>query len=516
MGRRARRRGPFWPRAAPGASRAATAGSPSASCTGGGATAPRRSSCLLRKGWRTAADRGAPRPGSGGGVALAVVFVVDDDPVTCEAVAAALAPEGHDIRTFERPRAALEAAREEPPAVVITDFAMPEMNGLEFVLSLREPCPDTTFLVVSGQATVEDAVSLMKHGVVDVLVKPPRARALRKALALALAQHELAAENRRLRQDLRARRRLDNVIGTSPAFTRVLRQVEKIAPSQASVLLTGETGTGKEVIAEAIHELSPRSDRRLVKVHCAAIPDTLLEAELFGHVRGAFTGAVRDRAGHFEQAHRGTIFLDEVGEISPPVQVKLLRVLQSGEIQRLGESATRRVDCRVIAATNRDLEKEVAAGRFREDLYFRLNVITLRIPPLRERGDDVLLLARHFLAREAARGARLEGFTPAAIDALCRYSWPGNVRELENVIARAAALAEGPLIDVGDLPEALRNESGREGAGRRIEEMTLAEAERHLILHALERCSGDKRAAAKRLGISLATLYRKLASYRQA
>ncbi|MCU0224579.1 MAG: sigma-54 dependent transcriptional regulator [Acidobacteria bacterium] len=450
---------------------------------------------------------------------MALVFIVDDDPVMAEAVAAALAREGHELRTFTRPAEALEASTAEPPAAVVTDFAMPGMNGLEFVLALRERAPDTTFLVVSGQATVEDAVNLMKHGVVDVLVKPPRAAALRKAVALALTQHQLAAENRRLRHALRGRRQLTRVIGASPAFEQVLRMVEKVAPTGSTVLLTGETGTGKEVIADAIHELSPRAERRLVKVHCAAIPATLLESELFGHARGAFTGAIREKPGLFEAADGGTIFLDELGEIPQEMQVKLLRVLQTGEVQRIGETKTRRVDVRVIAATHRDLEVEVAQGRFREDLFYRLNVIPLPIPPLRLRGDDVLLLAQRFLERERTERGRtqVEGFSPEALAALRAHAWPGNVRELENAVERAAALAEGPLIGLDDLPEAVRG--GGAAAGPELalpESVTLAEAERILIRHAMDAAGGNKKEAARRLGIGLATLYRKLAAEGEA
>lgn len=446
---------------------------------------------------------------------MALVFIVDDDPVTGEGIAAALAREGHSLRTFSAPEAALEAGREEPPAVVITDFAMPGMNGLEFLLALRETTPDTTFLVVSGQATVEDAVSLMKHGVVDVLVKPPRTPALRKALALALAQHELAAENRRLRQALRGRRDLGRVVGTSPAFEAVLRLVEKVGPTGSTVLLLGETGTGKEVVAEAIHQLSPRAERPLVKVHCAALPASLLESELFGHQRGAFTGAIKDKRGLFEEADGGTVFLDEIGELGADVQVKLLRVLQTGEFQRVGETRTRQVDVRVIAATHRDLQVEVAESRFREDLFYRLNVIPIRIPPLRQRGDDVVLLARHFLAREMEGGkaGKVTGFSDEAIELLRRHPWPGNVRELENAVTRALALSEGPLIQPGDLPEGLTGEKTPfPGEGLWLpESTTLEQAEHALITRALEAAAGNKREAALRLGISLATLYRKLA-----
>ncbi|NJN64635.1 MAG: sigma-54-dependent Fis family transcriptional regulator [Acidobacteria bacterium] len=447
---------------------------------------------------------------------MPLVFVVDDDPVTCEAIFAVLAPEGHDVRTFTRPKDALEAAHDEPPAVAVTDFSMPEMNGLEFVGALRRVAPDTTFLVVSGQATVEDAVALMKHGVVDVMVKPPRAQGLRKALALAISQHELSAENRRLRQALRGRRQLKGVIGSSPAFEAALRLIEKAAPTQTTVLVTGETGTGKEVIADALHELSPRAERALVKVHCAAIPTSLLESELFGHVRGAFTGAIRDKRGYFEEAHQGTIFLDEVGEMGPELQTKLLRVLQTGEVQRVGDAHTRTVDVRVVAATHRDLEVEVAEGRFREDLFYRLNVIPIRVPPLRSRGDDVLLLANFFLERYSREHGRrdLVEFSPEASARMLAYRWPGNVRELENVVQRVVALADGPRVLESDLPDALRGEGKKhEGSITLASGTTLDEAERLLIEDALERAGGNKRDAAHRLGIGLATLYRKLASY---
>lgn len=450
---------------------------------------------------------------------MALIFSVDDDPVTSEGIAAALAPEGHEVLVFHRPAAALESARNRIPAVVITDFAMPEMNGLEFVLALRALAPDTTYLVVSGQATVEDAVSLMKHGVVDVLVKPPRARALRKAVALALGQQQLAAENRQLRQALRERRSLRGVIGESPIFHATLRLAEKVASSDATILITGETGTGKEVIAEAIHELSPRAERRLVKIHCAAIPATLLESELFGHTRGAFTGATKDKPGLFEEADGGTLMLDELGEVPPEIQVKLLRVLQTGEIQRLGETTTRRVDVRIVAATHRDLAEEVAAGRFREDLYYRVNVISIPVPALRDRGEDALLLATHFLAQRHVADPRAPArLSEAARAAILAHRWPGNVRELENAVTRAAAIAESESIEVEDLPETVRAAvAPRVGATPTgplpLEECTLEEAERWLILRALERCGGNKRTAARQLNLSLATLYRKLAQY---
>jgi DNA-binding NtrC family response regulator len=447
---------------------------------------------------------------------VALIYVIDDDPVTCDAIAAALGTEGHAVETFTHPRRALEAADDAPPAVAITDFSMPDLNGLELILALRRPAPDATFLVVSGQASVEDAVELMKHGVVDVMVKPPRARALRKAVAMALAQHELAAENRRLKQALRGKQGLERVVGGSPAFSEAIRQVEKVAGSPSTVLLTGETGTGKEVLAEAIHELSARADGRLIKVHCAAIPETLIESELFGHARGAFTGAVRTKPGVFEQADGGTLFLDEIGELPLSVQVKLLRALQSHAVQRIGETEERQIDVRVIAATNRDLEVAVSEGGFRSDLFYRLNVVAIRVPPLRARGDDVLLLARHFLALEARRAGReqLTGFSDDALEALERHDWPGNVRELQNAVARAVALGEGPMLGLEDLPDPVRNTGS---ADRPVLEIptgiTLAEAERVLILRTLEEENGDKREAAEKLGISLATLYRKLSQY---
>lgn len=450
---------------------------------------------------------------------MALIFVIDDDPVTCEAISAALAVDGHELRTFTHPRQALEAADATPPALAITDFAMPGMNGLELTLALRRLAPDATFLVVSGQASVEDAVELMKHGVVDVMVKPPRARALRKAVALALAQHELASENRRLKSALRGRQGLERVIGASAPFAEVVRQIEKIAGSPSAVLLTGETGTGKEVLAEAIHDLSPRADGPLVKVHCAAIPETLIESELFGHAKGAFTGAIRSKPGVFEQSDGGTLFLDEIGELSLAVQVKLLRVLQSHVAQRIGETHERHVDVRVVAATNRDLEVAISEGEFRRDLYYRLNVVAIRVPPLRARGDDAALLARHFLALETQRAKRtgLVGFDDQALQLLSSHNWPGNVRELQNAVARAVALAEGPLIGPEDLPDSIRGARLAEGEESITlpRDVTLADAERRLIEQALDDHDGSKKEAANQLGISLATLYRKLSQYEQ-
>jgi len=448
---------------------------------------------------------------------VAVVFVVDDDPVTCEAVARTLQRDGHDLTTFTHPEQALDAGRVNPPAVVITDFAMPGLNGLEFLLELRRYSPATTFIVVSGQATVEDAVSLMKHGVVDVQVKPPRARSLRKAVTLALKQHELAAENLRLRQDLRGLRGVSRVVGASRPFSATMRMVEKVAGNPSTVLITGETGTGKEVIAESIHELSPRADHRLVKVHCAAIPETLLESELFGHIRGSFTGAIRDKVGLFEEAHQGSIFLDEIGEITPNVQAKLLRVLQTGEVQRVGDTKTRKVDTRVMAATHRDLQKAVAEGEFREDLFYRLNVIPIHVPPLRERGDDVLLLARRFLAVEwerSDRGGEPMSFSAEAEKVLLGYSWPGNVREVQNIVTRLVALCDRSVIGVDDLPDSVRSGKGVPASKiDALKELSLEQAERLLILNAISRNQGNKKQAARQLGIGLATLYRKLQSY---
>jgi len=365
--------------------------------------------------------------------------------------------------------------------------------------------------MISAFANVDTAVSAIKQGIFDVIEKPVKMRDVKKAAARALETRRLVIENRRLRADLQGREELARMIGRAPVFREALAMVEQVAAVKSTVLLTGESGTGKEVFANAIHKLSPRTDGPLIKVHCAALAEGLLETELFGHEKGAYTGAVGSRKGRFELSDGGTIFLDEIGEISHTTQVKLLRVLQEGEFERVGGSQTIRVDVRVIAATNADLTREVAEGRFREDLFYRLNVITIEVPALRRRREDIPLLVQHFIEKfSRLSGKRVKGITPEALDRLQGLDWPGNVRELENVIERAVVLATGDLITQAEIPyQDTDKEAEADTIPFRVGQ-PLADLEREAIQRTLRAVGGDKDAAAKILGIGVATLYRRL------
>jgi DNA-binding NtrC family response regulator len=364
--------------------------------------------------------------------------------------------------------------------------------------------------MISAFANVDTAVSAIKQGIFDVIEKPVKMRDVKKAAARALETRRLVIENRRLRANLQGKEELARMIGRASAFRDALAMVEQVAPVKSTVLLTGESGTGKEVFANAIHRLSPRADGPLIKVHCAALAEGLLETELFGHEKGAYTGAISSRKGRFELADGGTIFLDEIGEISQATQVKLLRVLQEGEFERVGGTATIKVDARIIAATNVDLHRAVAEGRFREDLFYRLHVIRIQIPPLRRRREDIPLLVQHFIENfNKLAGKRVKGISPEALDRLVTFHWPGNVRELENVIERAVVLATGDLITVAELPQLEAREPAPETIAFRVGQ-PLAELEREAIQRTLRAVAGDKDAAAKILGIGVATLYRRL------
>jgi DNA-binding NtrC family response regulator len=388
---------------------------------------------------------------------------------------------------------------------------MPGIDGLRLATTAQVVRPSVAIIMISAFANVDTAVSAIKQGVFDVIEKPAKMRDVKKAAARALETRRLVIENRRLRADLQGKEELARIIGRAPAFREALAMVEQVAPVRSTVLLTGESGTGKEVFTHAIHRLSPRAEGPLIKVHCAALAEGLLEAELFGHEKGAYTGAVSSRKGRFEMADGGTVFLDEIGEIPLATQVKLLRVLQGGEFERVGGSETIQVDVRVIAATNADLTRAVAEGRFREDLFYRLNVISIEIPPLRERREDIPLLTQHFIEKYSRlAGKKLKGITPEALDRLQSSEWPGNVRELENTIERGVVLATGDLITEAEIA---RPDDGKEAAPAAIPfrvGQALADLERAAILQTLKAVDGDKDAAAKILGIGVATLYRRL------
>jgi two-component system response regulator HydG len=376
---------------------------------------------------------------------------------------------------------------------------------------LKIASPETEVLMITGYGTIDDAVRAIKDGAYDFIQKPVKKSLVLKSIEKALERQALATENRELRERLRTIEKVPRPIGVSLAMKKVIEVAEQVAPSSASVLIEGESGTGKEVIANIVHYASNRRDFPFVKVNCAAIPETLLEAELFGHEKGSFTGAVAQRKGRFELADGGTLFLDEISETSPATQVKLLRVLQEGEFERVGGTETIRVDVRLLAATNANLEEAIREKRFRKDLYYRLNVVTIHIPPLRERPEDIPLLADHFIRVYGARnGKAIEGLAQEVLDRFMRYAWPGNVRELENVIERAVVLGKGRLIQSDDLPQALHQEQGPENVIRIPIGTTMHEAERRIITETLRRTQGNKELAARLLGIAARTIYRKL------
>ena len=373
----------------------------------------------------------------------------------------------------------------------------------------RDPKP--VLILLTAYGNIETAVEAMKRGAYDFLAKPVDLDRLDLLLRRALAERRLGAENRRLKEQLDSKHGFENIIGTSPAMREVFETIRQAAPTRATVLIQGESGTGKELVARALHQCSPRREGPFVPVHCAALAPTLLESELFGHEKGAFTGAVERRRGRFEMADGGTLFLDEIGEIDASLQVKILRVLEERKFERVGGTETLSVDVRLIAATNRDLRKKVAEGSFREDLFYRLYVVNLTVPPLRERDGDVVLLAQHYLkALAAENGKKTRSITPEAMDALAAYSWPGNVRELRNVIERMVVLGTGERLDVRDLPAAVRESSAGPAAGTAQAGRVLRDAERQLIEDALRRHKGNRTKAAQELGISRRTLHRKL------
>ncbi len=439
-----------------------------------------------------------------------LVVVVDDDAANAASVHKILVREGLRCEIAADGNKALQLLRRERVAVLLTDLMMPQIDGFSLLHAVAHTSPATAVVVMTAYGTVETAVEAMKQGAYDFLTKPLRRAEVVRAVTRALERASLRRENEELRDELARAGRGREVLGKSAPLRRAVDLMEQVAPARTTVLLTGESGTGKEVFARALHRLSGRPGA-FVAVNCAAIPETLMESELFGHERGAFTGAVTTTQGKFHLAHEGTLLLDEIAELPPGLQAKLLRVLQEGEVQRIGAPHPQRVDVRVVAATNRDLEAELQAGRFRTDLYYRLAVIAIELPPLRERGDDIAVLAHHFARRFAAQnGKGAPHIATEALTALQAYPWPGNVRELENAIERAVVLARGDAIELRDLPDRVgRVEAGarelRFAVGTPLEEM-----ERAAIAETLRLTDGDKRRAALLLGIGVRTLYRRL------
>ncbi len=442
------------------------------------------------------------------------VLVVDDDRAMCETLAAGLSKRGFAIEWRTSAEEGLEAVLASDFDAVVTDLNLRGTGGIELCERIARDRRDVPVLVLTAFGSLETAVAAIRAGAYDFISKPVQLDVLGIALDRAVTHRKLREEVKRLRREAKTLRRFDELVGDSPAMQKLRELVGRVADADASVLVTGESGTGKEVVARALHRHGPRSESPFVALNCAAMPESLLESELFGHARGAFTDAREARTGLFVQAKGGTVFLDEIGDMPVGLQPKLLRVLQERVVRPLGAPSEVPIDVRIIAATNRDLETAIEEKRFREDLYFRLNVIHIAIPPLRARAGDVLLLAQHFLARRAEHSKRpVLGISPAAAEKLLAYSWPGNVRELENCVERALALARVDEIAETDLPDKVRAYTSRHvvlAADDPSELVPMEEVERRYILRVLEAVAGNKTAAARILGFERKTLYRKL------
>jgi DNA-binding NtrC family response regulator len=441
------------------------------------------------------------------------ILIVDDEANARGALSEILREEGYATETAADGFKALGKLEEFTPDVILTDLKMPGLDGIAFMEKARGAAPGSVFVVMTAFGTISSAVEAMKKGAENYLLKPLDPEALGAVVERAMDKARLIQEAARLRDRLRERNAFSHVVSGDPKMAAVLDLVAQVGPSKASVLVTGESGTGKELIAEAIHLASPRARAPFVRLHCAALSESLLESELFGHERGAFTGAVGRREGRFKQADGGTLFLDEIGEISPAVQVKLLRFLQERSFERVGGNETLKVDVRIIAATNRDLLAETKKGSFREDLYYRLNVVAIELPPLRERRGDISALASFFLRRYASEnGKTIDTIADDALRALLEYSWPGNVRELENVVERAVVLCDGPRIEMRHLPASVVPAQDKAGVPP-IPGSTIAELERYAILRTLEACGGSTSKAATVLGVSPRKIQYKLHEY---
>ncbi|MBC8042167.1 MAG: sigma-54-dependent Fis family transcriptional regulator [Rhizobacter sp.] len=455
------------------------------------------------------------------------ILIVDDEKNTREAIRDGLLkadsksdsklemksearPEEKQVFVAENGKDALRILADEEIDLVITDLKMPDMDGVKLLRDIKKSDSKIVVVIMTAYATVDTAVEAMKQGAYDYIQKPFRMGEIKKIVAKALENRSLLIENAKLRLQLTSKYLPKHIVGFSPLFKEIMETAEQVAPSKATVLILGESGTGKEVIARAIHEMSQRKEKPFVKINCGALPEALLESELFGYEKGAFTNAVKQKRGRFEIANGGTIFLDEIGDMPTHLQVKLLRVLQDGEFERLGGEETLKVDVRVIAATNKDIEDEIEEGRFREDLYYRLNVIKLKLPPLRYRQDDVIALAQHFTEKFAMLNSKMiRAVSPEAIRLLEGHSWRGNVRELENVIERAVVLCNGETIQKEHLPDYITGQDSSKVISFRLG-VTLEEVEDVMIARTLESTGGGKEEAAKILGIGVATLYRKL------
>ncbi len=446
------------------------------------------------------------------------LLVVDDDPLIRRSLGEVLRREGYQVVEASTGAEALRMVANAAPSLVITDFNMPELDGMQLLRELHARKPDLPVILVTGYGTVEQAVEAMKAGAYDYVSKPIIDEEMKLVIRRALDERLLRDENSDLRRRLDLRYSYDAIVGRDYKMQRIYDTIESVAPTKATVLITGESGTGKTLIARALHHNSTRRDQPFVEVNCGALPETLLESELFGYKRGAFTGAHADKPGKFATADRGTIFLDEITNSSPMLQMKLLRILQDKEFEPVGGNETHQVDVRVVLATNLDLAKEVEKGNFRRDLYYRINVVSVTMPPLRERVSDIPMLAEHFLRAFAKENEkRIEGIAPETMEVLVRYQWPGNVRELENCVERAVVLTRNEVLTPDDLPSTLR-ETAEESPERRSDDVVplktaLEDPERRIIEHALRVHGGNRQETAKALDINRTTLFNKMRKY---
>ncbi|MBD3246003.1 MAG: response regulator [Candidatus Omnitrophica bacterium] len=450
------------------------------------------------------------------------ILIVDDEPLTRKSLQEILRKDGYAVSSAGDGENACEIVAREVPDVVLTDFKLPGMDGLQLLKKIKEQYPGIEVVLITAYGSIEHAVKAMREGAFDYVTKPIIDDEIKIIIRRVFEQKKILDENEFLKRQLtsHAREKFHTIIGKNPRMQKIYNLIETVAPTNAIILIQGDSGTGKRVVAHAIHRADyHRKDHPLIEVSCGALPENLLESELFGHVKGAFTGAIKDRQGRFEAAHEGTIFLDEIDTFSPKLQVKLLRILQEGEFERVGDTKTIQVNVRVIAATNQDLKELIQQGTFREDLYYRLNVIPIHLPPLRERRDDIPLLIQHFLEKGGRKlSVKPKQFSPEAMGILCSYEWPGNVRELENVVERALILCKSKTVGPDDLPEAVQNSPVTADTGSVADESVslkdaLRVSEKKIIAEALERCGWNRKKASLMLGINRTTLYNKMRDY---
>jgi DNA-binding NtrC family response regulator len=447
------------------------------------------------------------------------ILVVDDEPLVRRSLSEFLTLEGYTVSSASNVKEALNLLKNYLADIVITDMKMPELDGIYFLRQIRENFPATSVIMITGYGSIENAVEAIKEGAFDYITKPIIDNEIRVVLERLIKQKALVEENIKLKEQISAvsRERFLNIVGKDAKMQKIYTLIEAICTTRSTVLIHGESGTGKHLIAHAIHKCNElERDKPFVEVSCGALTETLLESELFGHAKGAFTGAIKDKIGRFELADGGSIFLDEIDAFTPNLQVKLLRILQEGEFERVGESNTRKVDVRVIAATNQNLQELIAPGKFRQDLFYRLNIIAIEIPPLRDRKIDIPLLAKEFITKHAKRvSKKIEGISDKALAILMNYNWPGNIRELENVIERAIILTHTTMIVPEDFPESLISHKDRDNLsveGQKLKD-ALKDPEKELISKALDSVEWNRNEAAKTLGINRTTLYKKMLRY---